>query len=125
MPAWLANLLKVEVQAPIYGLVLAVPSSITRLPSAEALAVPLNGRLANSNASRAITKRMDIPSKSRHGKNVNVISETTPEPLRGCIVAMYSSPRVAPKDRGTFRGWLNHRHQRLLICHHQITLRHL
>src|SRR5690349_7715397 len=88
MPAWVANLLKVEVQAPIYGLVLAVPSSITRFPSAEAFASPPSNRLANSTVSRAATTRIGfLPSKISMQNGIG-IQFCMPEGFLGCIAEM-------------------------------------
>src|SRR5262245_41595391 len=100
MPAWVANLLKVDVQAPIYGLVFAVPSSITRLPSAAALAGATNDSVPNKAASRAITMRMAVPSNGRQVKNGNANPETMPDALRDGIAAMRVHGHAASRRRG-------------------------
>src|SRR5436190_11706557 len=72
MPAWVASFVKVAVQAPIYGLVLAVPSSMTRFPSAAATASPPNARLASRDAKKPITKRMN--SSCRKAENPKMLT---------------------------------------------------
>src|SRR5579884_301522 len=78
MPACVANLVNVEVQAPMYGLVFEVASTTTRFPSGEALAVPLTARVRSRKAATQVKKRMTISGRYCGSENVSVIPTGLP-----------------------------------------------
>src|SRR5438093_659237 len=101
MPACVASLLKVAVHAPIYGLVLAVPRSITRFPSAEASAALLHARAAIRVANAAVRRRMHISiEKVQRAKNATANPRPAPEvtPVGRVSLASVTHPSVAGRS---------------------------
>src|SRR5579871_2454732 len=83
MPACVANFVKVPVQAPMYGLVLEVASTTTRLPSAAACAAPPIVRPSSTDANKICSTRMAASPAASKAKMLAAIARRSQQAFPG------------------------------------------